>query len=66
MMVRLHHLVFVLHLALSGCVSPDLPLPFLSTDHYSGFVEQIFDFYGPTDEESTGVSLVWVSKSFFC
>ena len=57
-MVRLHHLVFVLHLALSGCVSPDLPLPFLSTDYYSGFVEQILIFM---DSQMRNLLLVLVS-----
>ena len=61
-MVRLYHLAFILHLALNGSESVDPPLPSLSTDHYSGFVEQVFvsgDLHGV--KESTAVSLVWVS-----
>ena len=35
-------LLIVLHLALKGGESVCLPLPSLSTDYYSGFVEQVF------------------------
>jgi hypothetical protein len=59
------HLCFliVLHIALRGVESVYLPLPSLSTDYYSGFVEEVF-VSGDLDgvEKSTGVSLVWVSR----
>ena len=61
-MIRLYHLVFILHLALNGGESVDPPLPSLSTDHYSGFVERVSmsgDLNGL--RESTAVSLLWVS-----
>ena len=64
-MVRLYmlyHLVFILHLALSEDQPVDPPLPSLSTDYYSGFVEQVFMSDGA--KESIGVSLVWVSLSW--
>ena len=67
-MIQCHlYLLIVLHLALKGGESVYLPLPSLSTDYYSGFVEQIF-VSGDLDgvEESTGVSLVWVSLEFLC
>ena len=58
----LYHLVFILYLSLIGGESVDLPLPSLSTDYYSGFVEEVF-ISGDLDRESTqGVSLVWVSQ----
>lgn len=62
-MVRLFLLVFILHLALSRDQSVDPPLPSLSTDYYSGFVEQVFMSGDYGAKESIGVSLVWVSLS---